>query len=187
MKRGPGSEVWLTPKPLVDLLGPFDLDPCAAPEPRPWPTAREHYTKAEGDGLGRPWNGFVWCNPPYGRETGRWLERLASHPGGGIALVFARTETDWFFEHVWKKGRGFLFLKGRVRFHRPDGTRNLYTPAPSVLIAYGDEASRRLYCSGLAGCSVVAWEPRLSRPEAGAVGLVNTHISERYRNEGAGK
>lgn len=38
-----GTQVWLTPLPLLRALGPFDLDPCACAEPRPWPTAALHY------------------------------------------------------------------------------------------------------------------------------------------------
>ena len=85
------TDTWLTPPEMISILGPFDLDPCAAPEPRPWPTASVHYTRAEGDGLARLWNGFCWVNPPYGPETGKWLAKLASHAGAGTtALVAAR-------------------------------------------------------------------------------------------------
>lgn len=49
---------WLTPPWLLDVLGPFDLDPCS-PIRRPWPTADMHYT-AEDDGLSQPWHGRVF-------------------------------------------------------------------------------------------------------------------------------
>jgi hypothetical protein len=73
-----GTDVWLTPPSLLDALGPFDLDPCAASEPRPWPTAAEHYT-ADVDGLRQPWHGRCWVNPPYS-DNEPWLSRLADHP-----------------------------------------------------------------------------------------------------------
>ena len=38
------TQTWLTPPHVTDALGAFDLDPCAAPEPRPWDTARVHIT-----------------------------------------------------------------------------------------------------------------------------------------------
>lgn len=38
-----GTDEWLTPKWLVDRLGPFDLDPCS-PINRPWATAARHFT-----------------------------------------------------------------------------------------------------------------------------------------------
>jgi hypothetical protein len=85
------NDEWLTPPEILQALGPFDLDPCA-PIKRPWPMAAEHYT-VEDNGLAQPWVGRVWCNPPYGLETARWLNRMAQH-GNGIALIFARTVRD---------------------------------------------------------------------------------------------
>ena len=150
------SDTWLTPPHIIAALGPFDLDPCAAPEPRPWPTATTHYVKAD-DGLSKPWFGRVWVNPPYGRETAKWMARLAEH-GRGTALIFARTETSLFFNHVWSSASALLFLEGRLHFHRADGTRAAANGgAPSVLIAYGDEDADRLASSGLPGALTTTW------------------------------
>lgn len=131
------TDVWLTPPEILEALGPFDLDPCA-PAQRPWDMAKTHYTRAD-NGLFLPWRGRVWLNPPYSSEAVRWIRRLSEH-GTGTALIFARTETDWFFETVWNAptAAACLFLKGRVTFHRPDGTRaSSNAGAPSVLVAYG--------------------------------------------------
>jgi len=142
--------VWLTPPSILDALGPFDLDPCAAPEPMPWPTARRHIGLPQ-DGLQEPWAGRVWLNPPYGRDVGTWLAKLGRH-GRGTALVFARTETEWFRPTVWEAATGILFIEGRLHFHRPDGTRAPHNSgAPSVLIAYGADDAMRLRESGIAG------------------------------------
>lgn len=130
-----GSDEWLTPPEILEELGPFDLDPCA-PVVRPWPMAAQHYT-VEDDGLLKPWVGRVWLNPPYGAEAERWLRRLADH-GDGIALIFARTETEAFFSQVWERADALLFLRGRLHFHYVDGRRaRANGGAPSVLIAYG--------------------------------------------------
>lgn len=134
---------YITPKRFIDALGPFDLDPCAS-NPRPWPTASRHFDIRD-DGLSQKWEGMVWLNPPYGqRNTEIWMERMHRH-GNGIALVFARTETDWFFKAVWGKCDGICFLKRRIVFC---DTKGKPYPggagAPSVLISYGDEASERL-------------------------------------------
>lgn len=142
-----GTVEWLTPPEIVQALGPFDLDPCA-PEIRPWPTAKEHFTR---DGLDRPWHGRVWINPPYGLEAEKWVRALADH-GNGICLLFARTETRMFFEQVWPRASGILFLRGRLHFHRPDGTRaGGNSGGPSCLIAYGETNAHRLERSGLDG------------------------------------
>jgi hypothetical protein len=147
-----GSDVWLTPPDLLAKLGPFDLDPCAAPEPRPWPTAAKHYT-AEIDGLRQPWTGRVWMNPPYSRmET--WLARLADH-GHGTALIFARTETRVFHAQVWRRATALLFLEGRLHFHYADGRRAAANAgAPSVLVAYGAPDAERLATCGIEGAYV---------------------------------
>lgn len=130
------KEEWLTPPHLLQRLGPFDLDPCA-PENPPWKLAEHTYTIFD-DGLKQPWHGRVWLNPPYGSKTDAWLARLAEH-GNGIALIFARTETEMFFERVWSKADALLFLRGRLHFHHVNGQRAAANSgAPSVLVAYGD-------------------------------------------------
>lgn len=143
------TDTWLTPPEILYALGPFDLDPCAAPEPRPWPTAARHIVLPE-DGLAVPWEGRVWVNPPYGARTGLWMRQLASH-GQGTALLFARTETDHWHRWVWPKATAILFLRGRLFFCRPDGSRMDNAGGPSALIAYGDEDADRLARSGLPG------------------------------------
>lgn len=144
-----GWDEWLTPPEILTAIGPFDLDPCA-PTQRPWEVAKNHFTVLD-NGLLQPWRGIVFLNPPYGKETGKWLARLAAH-GEGIALIFARTETRMFFEHVWPKAKGLLFLEGRIHFHHVNGQRaSANSGAPSVLIAYGEECSKRLRNSGLDG------------------------------------
>lgn len=134
------KDEWLTPPEIIAALGgpdSFDLDPCA-PINRPWPMARQHYTIVD-NGLLKPWEGRVWFNPPYGGPTivGPWMKRMADH-GTGTTLIFARTETDLFFETVWKRATALLFLRGRLYFHHVDGKRAAANAgAPSVLIAYG--------------------------------------------------
>lgn len=149
------SDIWLTPPEIVGALGLFDLDPCAAPEPRPWPTALRHVALPE-DGLAISWHGRVWLNPPYSRDAVAWLRRLAAH-GTGTALTFARTETSWFVETIWQAATAALFLHGRIYFRHPDGTRaRANSGAPSVLVAYGDADAKYLRGSGLAG-TYVEW------------------------------
>lgn len=152
------TNVWLTPPFILEALGPFDLDPCAAPAPRPWATAKLHYDITQGeDGLNLPWEGAVWLNPPYGPHTWKWLEKLADH-GNGVALTFARTETAGYFSQVWERADAVMFLKGRLHFHLPDGRQaSGNSGGPSVLIAYGLPNVERLERSGLRGALVKGW------------------------------
>lgn len=144
-----GKDEWLTPPHILGALGRFNLDPCS-PIDRPWPTADQHYTKID-NGLLKPWYGRVWCNPPYGREAGKWLARMASH-GRGTALIYARTETDDFFTQVWAKATALLFLRGRLFFLHVDGTVAKHNSGgPSVLVAYGQDDAKILGKCGLPG------------------------------------
>ncbi len=158
------TTTWLTPPEILDALGPFDLDPCAAPEPRPWSTARWQIC-LPADGLTDDWDDdFVWLNPPYGREAADWLAKMSVH-GNGIALIFARTETKYFFDYVWNSetAKAVMFFEGRLHFHYPDGSRaKANAGAPNCLVAYGEKARQRLYNSGLKG----AYVPVLSHPLA---------------------
>lgn len=139
-----GTDEWLTPPSIIKALGPFDLDPCSPGAARaPWPTA-SRMIGLPTDGLSVPWHGRIWLNPPYGDETGMWLEKLADH-GDGIALVFARTETTWFHEFVWPRASGLFFFRRRLRFHTVNGKPGESSAgAPSVLVAFGQKNNQAL-------------------------------------------
>lgn len=154
------KDEWLTPPEILRALGPFDLDPCA-PIVRPWEMASNHYT-INDNGLSKQWFGRVWCNPPYGLQATAWLERMVSH-GNGVALIFARTETEMFFKTVWDGADAILFLRGRLYFHHVDGSRaRANAGAPSVLIAYGENNVTALEKSGIGGCLVRLNHPMLA-------------------------
>jgi hypothetical protein len=147
-----GKDEWLTPPSIIESLGVFDLDPCS-PIVRPWNTAKTHYTIID-DGLSKQWFGRVWCNPPYGTETAKWLSRCADH-GNVVALIFARTETSMFFDYVWNNADGILFLKKRLYFHHVNGKiASMNCGAPSVLIAYGSNNSECLKTCGISGAFI---------------------------------
>ena len=137
---------WLTPPDLLNVLGGFDLDPCAS-ERQPWRTATVQYTVAD-DGLSKPWLGRVWCNPPYGPHAEAFLRRMAAHRCG-TALIFARTDTKAFQRWVFGEATALLFLAGRIKFLRPDGIPAGRAGAPSVLVAYGERNAAVLAASGL--------------------------------------
>jgi DNA N-6-adenine-methyltransferase (Dam) len=139
---------WLTPPELVIKLGEFDLDPCS-PINAPFLHAKSNFTISD-DGLSKDWFGRVYLNPPYGRGMDLWLEKLKFH-GNGIALIFARTETKCFFEHIWNDADAILFVKGRIRFYHISGVQAGTPGAPSVFIAYGKENALALKNSGIEG------------------------------------
>lgn len=143
------TDDWITPREILKAVGPFNLDPCA-PLERPWPMAKRHYTKQD-NGLLLPWKGRVWCNPPYGRETWRWMKRCAEHKNA-TALIFARTETNTWIEYVWGGAYAVLFLFDRLYFYDTKGKRaSANSGAPSALVAYDVPNSQKLEVCGLRG------------------------------------
>ena len=135
------SEVWLTPPEIIKALGPFDLDPCA-PVNRPWDMAAKHYTELD-DGLSKLWEGRVWLNPPYGKQTFTWMERLSEHRDG-IALIFARTETKGFHKTIWQKAHSVFFFLGRLQFYYVTGKQGGTANAPSVLVSYSENDTYKI-------------------------------------------
>lgn len=74
---------WETPQDFFDRLNEefhFTLDPCCTDENA---KCEKHYTK-EQDGLSQDWTGeIVYCNPPYGREMQKWIQKCYEHYMGG--------------------------------------------------------------------------------------------------------
>lgn len=128
---------WYTPKWVFDDLDlKFDLDPCSPPRGLPWIPVKSFYSKRD-NGLQQLWSGRVWLNPPYGRQTGDWLKKMAVH-GHGVALVPARTDTTWF--HLTARyADAFTLLQGRIDFVNRVGVPQHGFGVGSVFFAWGEE------------------------------------------------
>ena len=75
------SDDCYTPRWVFDAMGlEFDLD-VAAPPGGPWHVPAKRYYTAQDDGLAQPWDGLVWCNPPYSNYL-PWAEKWATHDRG---------------------------------------------------------------------------------------------------------
>lgn len=146
------TDSWITPKNILSALGEFDLDPCAAPN-QPWPTARHQFTEVQ-DGLKQNWElyGRTWLNPPYNRYLiSKFMQRMAEH-NNGVALIFARTETEFWHKWIFPYCDSILFMEGRVHFYDEQGQRGKFNSgAPSVLIGYGDKNTESIGDSGIKG------------------------------------
>lgn len=133
------SNEWTTPRDLFDELDAefhFDLDVASTDENA---LCERHYTMAD-DGLLQPWEGSVWCNPPYGREIGKWMRRAAESNWGGVTvcLVPARTDTAWWHDWVAGCATEVRFVRGRLKFGGSDSG----APFPSAIVVY-DRRPRR--------------------------------------------
>lgn len=128
------SHEWSTPQELFDELNRefcFVLDVCASAA-----NAKcERFFTRKDDGLKQPWSGMCWCNPPYGRDIGNWVERAFQSATSGLAsvvcLVPARTDTRWWHDFVLNATE-VRFVKGRLRF----GGHENSAPFPSAIVVF---------------------------------------------------
>jgi len=111
-------------------------------------TNREHPT------LLRKFWGSVWLNPPFGARNGivPWLAKLAEH-GDGLALVPNRTGADWWQDFA-QRADGLLFIRGKVKFLRPDGTEGESPGYGNVLMAFGRKMAGALRSSRIGGLRI---------------------------------
>lgn len=129
------TDEWSTPQDLFDRLNEefhFDLDVCA--------NETNHkcalYYDRKQDGLKMPWREHVvWCNPPYGKEIGKWVHAAnQEHMTNGTTIVMllpARTDTKWFHDDILGCA-DIRFLRGRLKF---GGSKNS-APFPSMLAIF---------------------------------------------------
>lgn len=80
----------------------------------------------------------------------KFVEKLAEH-GNGIALLFNRCDSNKFQDIIFTKATGMMFLRNRIKFFRPDGTRGDSPGCGSVLIAFGRENAEILRNCSLQG------------------------------------
>lgn len=129
------TDLWATPQDFFNGLNlefDFTLDVCALPD-----NAKcERYYTPDVDGLQQIWDGRVWCNPPYGRGVGAWVEKAyqsyqACDASVVVMLLPARTDTRWFHDYIYGKAE-VRFIKGRLKF----GDSKNSAPFPSMLVVF---------------------------------------------------
>ena len=123
---------WKTPKAVYQVLDAefnFDFDPCP--------------TNPQFDGLNIDWGKRCFCNPPYGREIPKWVEKAWVSVHGRfnaddeptsdivVLLVPSRTDTRWWHEYIMKANE-IRFIKGRLKF---DDSKNS-APFPSAIVVF---------------------------------------------------
>ncbi len=128
---------WETPQDFFDKLNDifnFDFDVCAEHT-----TAKvsKYFTK-EDDALIKDWIGTIWCNPPYGREQVKFIEKAYSeslkHDSVIVMLIPARPETKVWQNTILQKASIVCFVNGRLKF---GGSKN-NAPFPSALVVFGN-------------------------------------------------
>jgi len=152
------TDEWYTPPWIFDALGvEFGAD-VASPgaDVVPWIPAKTHVTK---DTPKPDWrilarSGLLWMNPPFGARNGirPWLQEFADvcH---GLTIVPNRTGADWWQDFA-QRADGLLFIRGKVKFVKPDGTTGDSPGYGNVMMAFGRVAAGALRSSRIGGLRV---------------------------------
>lgn len=127
-----GDDEWHTRPEFVEaarqVLGGIDLDPASNDVAQETVKATRYFT-IEDDGLGQPWAGRVFMNPPFGRGKGKckdFCAKLVHEYEAGVvdaAVVVVNgysAETKWF-----RPFRDYPICFGpRSAFYHPDKPGN---------------------------------------------------------------
>lgn len=139
-----GNVEWETPAGLyAPLHAEFDfvLDAAATIGNRKCEEylGPDHSDPARRDALVVPWHVWsgprrvVWCNPPYGRDVGQWVEKAVIESCMGATVVMllpVRTDTRWWFRYALDADE-IRFLRGRLRFNAAGSA-----PFPSAVLIF---------------------------------------------------
>lgn len=123
---------WKTPDAVYEELNKefgFDFDPCP---PNP-----------SFDGLASDWGDSNFCNPPYGRELPKWIEKgyeQWTYGKGVVFLIPSRTDTRWWHQYVMGADE-IRFIKGRLKFK---GARHS-APFPSCVAVFKKHEAGFIY------------------------------------------
>ena len=148
---------WETPPHIFDALDDeftFELDAAACPRTtkcsfwfdktddalvQDW-TSPTSYGQTCIDNpmwLGCPWV-TVWCNPPYGRDVGKWVEKAFRESQKGLTVVMllmASTDTAWWHDYVSKAAQVRL-IRGRLAFTRAKDGHSGPAPKGSAVVVF---------------------------------------------------
>ena len=77
----------------------------------------------------------VFCNPPYGREIGKWVQKSFEESKKKntlvVMLIPARTDTKYFHDYIYGKAE-IRFIRGRLKF----GNAKTAAPFPSMVVIF---------------------------------------------------
>ena len=133
------SNEWETPQALFDELNAefhFTLDPCATQNNAKCP---RFYTQKD-NGLKQSWaNEVVFMNPPYGGNTGKWIEKAWYESQNGavvVCLIICGTDRSYWHDYIFPYASEIRWLRGRIAFGNAKSTAPF---ANAVLVFNGEK------------------------------------------------
>lgn len=126
---------WCTPQDFFDRLNEefgFVLDTAATDKTAKCPL----YYTPETDGLSQSWDrgGAVFCNPPYGREIGKWVKKAYEEARGGGTPLYCLSQRERIrptFTITYTEKRKSVSFAGGFASRTTKGTPEI--PRPSLL------------------------------------------------------
>ena len=113
------SNEWATPLDFFNELDAefsFTLDPCANSGNA---KCDKFYTQKE-NGLLQSWAGeTVFMNPPYGGQTGLWVEKAYHESLNGatvVCLIVSATDRTYWHDYIFPFAAQIRWLRGRLKF-----------------------------------------------------------------------
>ncbi len=151
------SNEWYTPQYIFDALQTYFHMDVACPEDRTYCSVPADIFITE-DSLELNWKKFIWMNPPFGNQNQKfkWIQKFIDH-GNGIALMPDRTSAPWW-QYFANNCDAVLFVNGKIKFIKPDGTKGESPGNGTTLFAIGSKGVEvlknaeknslgKLYCS----------------------------------------
>lgn len=148
------TDEWYTPNYIFDAMGvDFDMDVAAPMDFTKLHVPTKYFLISNS--LESTWGGFVWMNPPFGGRNGLvpWLDKFFTH-GNGVALTPDRTSAPWWQASA-KRADAVLFIDGKVKFERPDGSLGKQPGTGTTLFAAGEMGVRALVRAENAGLGLL--------------------------------
>lgn len=129
------SNEWSTPISLFNELNSefhFTLDPCATQDNA---KCKKYYTKHD-NGLKQSWRGeTVFMNPPYGGNTGKWIEKAWHESQHGVlvvCLIVSSTERGYWHDYIFPYAKEIRWLRSKLKF----GDSKSSAPFGNVIVIF---------------------------------------------------
>lgn len=125
--RNNSGDNWITPKDFyqkLDQIYHFDFDPCPI--------------NPKFDGLQIEWKNSNFVNPPYSRKLKEQFVKKAIYEkylgNSSVLLLPVSTSTKLFHDFILPHADQIIFLKGRLKFNKPDSISKYCGQHDSMLI-----------------------------------------------------
>lgn len=127
-----GEVEWYTPKLYVEAarktMGSIDLDPASCKTANKTVKAKKYYNQ-EDNGLGEPWYGNVFLNPPYkAKDVAAFVSKLCDDVATenveqAVLLTNNATDAQWWHRAA-RECAAICLTKGRISFENSGGVKN---------------------------------------------------------------